>query len=190
MTSLTGVPCSAWWSANAICSSVYLDFLTTKSSYFWIIHFAGKLTLCLDLNHGRTSISPFSRHPIRFVFFIHSLPCCVFVVDQKAMSFVPAVSGVHESMSSRLQLIFPKPLAGEDVEHLSTVRFLAEPFEEMKRLSGCSFGRRPFIMVERNEVQRPAFRQEFERNPSVSLQIDAGHKEDFGQAVALRRMTL
>ncbi|MGE4195110.1 MAG: hypothetical protein AB7E51_17130, partial [Pseudodesulfovibrio sp.] len=41
--------------AKAICSSVYLDLFTTKSSYFLIVDFAEELTLSVDLFHGSRS---------------------------------------------------------------------------------------------------------------------------------------
>lgn len=37
---------------TAICSSVYLDFFTAKSSYFLIVDFAEELSLSMDLLYG------------------------------------------------------------------------------------------------------------------------------------------
>jgi hypothetical protein len=76
-------------------------------------------------------------------------------------------------LPSRLKLVLIKLIAGEYVVHISRTRLWTESFEETKRLSGCGFGGGPFIMAERNEVQRPAVRLELKREPTIPLKIDS-----------------
>lgn len=62
ITSATGVPVSACFSANAICSSLYLVFFIV-SSFLVARHKAGKLTFNLAEKTGRTSMI---ANPTRF----------------------------------------------------------------------------------------------------------------------------
>ena len=70
MTYATGVPVSACFSANAICSSVYLDFFMSQLLARRLYR-ARKLSLKLDEKTGGASAPRFPR--IRFVVAIHDM---------------------------------------------------------------------------------------------------------------------
>src|ERR1700750_3041259 len=61
MTSATGVPVSACFSANAICSSVYLDFFMSQLLARRLQR-AGKLTFRLAEKTGSTSMELCRKH--------------------------------------------------------------------------------------------------------------------------------